>query len=74
MFRGVVKFSKFDLCLKFSVKFAVYPIFYRRWIFGEFIAPNTAPILTSILNFDFLLRFFEARPSYFRLVLRARQI
>ena len=48
MFRGTIKFGKFDLALKFSVNFVVYPAFYRRWIFGEFIASNTAQILTSI--------------------------
>ena len=48
MFRGTIKFGKFDLALKFSVKFVVYPAFYWRRIFGEFIAPNAAPILTSI--------------------------
>lgn len=42
MCRDAVKFGKFDLALKFSVKFVVYPAFYRRWIFGEFIASNTA--------------------------------
>ena len=35
MFRGVVKFGKFDLSLKFSVKFVVYPAFYWRWILAN---------------------------------------
>lgn len=35
MCRGAVKFGKFDLSLKFSIKFVVYPAFYRRWILAN---------------------------------------